>query len=91
MGNEEKKVVKVKTVKVKPKEAPAPEPVKVEVPEEPVKQEPVAEKAAVPFYKKWWFWLIVAAAAIAVFRESMLQKTRSSKCTVTPKRTRASM
>ena len=56
MGNEEKKVVKVKTVKVKPKEAPAPEPVKVEVPEEPVKQEPVAEKAAVPFYKKWWFW-----------------------------------
>ena len=51
MGNEEKKVVKVKTVKVKPKEAPAPEPVKVEVPEEPVKQEPVAEKAAAPFYK----------------------------------------
>ena len=85
MGNEEKKVVKVKTVKVKPKEAPAPEPVKVEVPEEPVKQEPVAEKAAVPFYKKWWFWLIVAAA------ESMLQKTRSSKCTATPKLTRASM
>ena len=67
MGNEEKKVVKVKTVKVKPKEAPAPEPVKVEVPAEPVKTEPVAEKATAPFYKKWWFWLIVAAAAIAVF------------------------
>lgn len=66
MGNEEKKVVKVKTVKVKPKEAPAPEPVKVEVPKEPVKQEPVAEKAAVPLYKKWWFWLIAAAFALGV-------------------------